>query len=82
MVSADEGDSVGVAYFKRKEEEECFDGVVAAVNEVTEEEVVFVGAFAAYFEEFDEVVELAVDVAADLLGVFWYGVRMYVVYMW
>ena len=53
VVSADEGDSVGVADFQGEEEEEGFDGVVAAVYEVAEEEVVFVGAFPADFEEFN-----------------------------
>mmetsp|Transcript_2978 Transcript_2978/g.5622 ORF Transcript_2978/g.5622 Transcript_2978/m.5622 type:complete len:332 (+) Transcript_2978:1011-2006(+) len=64
VIAPDERDAVGVADFEGEEEEEGFDGVVAAVDEVAEEEVVFVGGVAAHFEEFDEVVELAVDVAA------------------
>ncbi len=37
VISADEGDAIGVADFEGEEEEEGFDGVVAAVDEVAEE---------------------------------------------
>mmetsp|Transcript_25081 Transcript_25081/g.45376 ORF Transcript_25081/g.45376 Transcript_25081/m.45376 type:complete len:216 (+) Transcript_25081:402-1049(+) len=66
VVAADEGDAIGIAYLQSEEEEEGFDAVVAAVDEVSEEEVVFVGTFTSDFEEFDQVVELAVDVSAYL----------------
>ena len=49
-----------------KEEEEGLDGVVAPVDEVAQEEVVLVGALASDLEQFDQVVELAVDVATYL----------------
>lgn len=35
MIPADEGDSFWVANFESEQEEECFDGVEAAIYEVT-----------------------------------------------
>jgi hypothetical protein len=40
--------------------------VVASVDEVSHEEVVGVGAVTAYFKELLQVVELTMDVTADL----------------
>ena len=64
MIAADEGDAVGVADFEAEEEQERFEGVEATVDEVAHEEVVGVRHVAANAEEFHQVVELAVDVAA------------------
>ena len=69
VVPPNEGDAVGVADLEGEQEEEGLDAVVAAVDKVAEKEVVLVGAFATDFEEFDEVVELSVNVSADLCGV-------------
>jgi hypothetical protein len=66
VISANERNPVGISHLESEEEQERLDGVVAAIDKVAEEEVVFVGAFAAHFEEFDEVVELSVDVSAYL----------------
>ena len=54
------------AYFECEEKKECLDWVETAVDEVAHEEVVRVGNIAAHFEQLLEVVELAVDVAANL----------------
>mmetsp|Transcript_2475 Transcript_2475/g.5709 ORF Transcript_2475/g.5709 Transcript_2475/m.5709 type:complete len:382 (+) Transcript_2475:167-1312(+) len=64
VVATDEGDAVGISYLQREEEKESFDTVVTTVDEVSEEEVVFVGTFASDFKEFDQVVELAMDISA------------------
>ena len=64
VVAADEGDAVGVADFEAEEEQEGFERVEAAVDEVAHEEVVGVRHVAADAEELHQVVELAVDVAA------------------
>ena len=61
-----EGDPIGISHLERQQQEEGLDGVVAAIDEVAEEEVVGVGTLAPHLEELDQVVELAVDVAADL----------------
>jgi len=65
VVAADERDAVRVADFEREEEKERFDAVEAAVDEVAQEEVVGLWHVAADAEQLLEVVELAVDVAAD-----------------
>lgn len=64
VVAADERDAVWVAHFEAEEEEEAFERVEAAVDEVAHEEVVCVGDVTADAEQLHEVVELAVDVAA------------------
>ena len=54
------------AYLECKQQQESFDRVVATVHEVTHEEVVGVGAFTAHLEELHEVLELSVNVSANL----------------
>jgi len=66
VVAADERDAVGVAHLEREQQQERLDAVVAAVHKVAQEDVVRVGALAAHLEQLNQVVELPVDVAADL----------------
>ena len=66
VVASDERDAVGVAHLEREQQQKRLDRVEAAVDEVTHEEVVGVGHVTAHLEELLEVVELAVNVAADL----------------
>jgi hypothetical protein len=68
VVAAEDGDAVSETDFEGDEEGDCFDAVVASVYVVAHEQVVCVGGVSAYAEEFLEVVELAVDVAADCDG--------------
>ena len=65
VVASENGDSVSVANLHAHQKSHSFHGIVAAVDVVAHEEVVGVWRDAANFEEFHEVVELAVDVAAD-----------------
>ena len=65
VVASDEGDAVGVSCFEEEEEQKSFDGMVAAVDEISHEDVGSGGNFAAEAEELEKVEELAVDVAAD-----------------
>ena len=67
MVATNQGDTVWVADLQGQEQEEGLDAVEAAVNEVAHEEVACVGTLAALAKQLDQVVELAVDVAAHLL---------------
>jgi len=54
--------------FESDEEGDGFDGIVTSVYVISHEEVICVGRVSAYTEEFLEVVELAVDVAANSDG--------------
>ena len=65
MVSTQDRDSVLVAYFQCDEQSDCLDTVVAAIDVVAHEEVVGVRGLSANLEKLTQVVELAVDVAAD-----------------
>jgi hypothetical protein len=65
VVSSEQGDSVFVPYFQSQKEQECFDAVSSSVDIVSQEDVVGVGWVSSDFEEFDQVIELAVDVSAD-----------------
>lgn len=69
VVSTDEGDSFREFCLEAHEESECLEREVTTVYEVTEENIVCgwrgTGEPAADAEEFEEVVELAMDVAAD-----------------
>ncbi len=65
MIASEECDVAGVLEFEAEEEGERFDGVVAAVDKVSEEDVGGVRRHVADGggEEVEEVVELAVQVA-------------------
>ena len=66
MISSDESDSLGVAHLESQQEQERLDRVVASIDEITHEQVVGVGALASNLEELHQVVELSVNVTADL----------------
>ena len=53
-------------YLQCQQQQECFNRVVASIDEVAHEEVVGVGALAADLEELHQVLELTVNIAADL----------------
>jgi len=67
VVSPDEGNAVGVPDLEGHEEQEGLDAVEATVHEVTHEEVVGLGALSSHIEELNQVVELTVNVSANLL---------------
>ena len=66
MVASDKCDPVGIANFKAEEKEEGLEGVEAAVDEISHEEVVGFGDVATHSEKLHEVMKLAMDVAAYL----------------
>ena len=66
VIASDESDTFRVAHLKSQEEEECLDGVVATIHEVAHEEIVGVGALAAHLEQLHQVIELTMDVTANL----------------
>ena len=54
-------------HLEGEEEEKRLDAVEASVDEVSHEQIVGVRAFASNLEQFHQVVELTVDVTADLV---------------
>ena len=66
VVAADERHALRVAHLEREQQQEGLDRIKAAVDKVAHEEVVRLGHVATDLEELLQVVELAVDVAADL----------------
>lgn len=66
VVAPDEGDTLGVPHFEGDEEQEGLDRVGSSVNEVAHEQVICVWTLATHLEQLLEVVELAVDVSANL----------------
>ena len=67
VITTHEPDAVWETHFECEKEEECLDGVKAAVHKVADEEVIRLWAITAHLEEFLEVVELTVDVTASVL---------------
>lgn len=65
VVTAEDGDSMGVSNFERNEESDCLDGVVPAIDVIAHEEVVSVGSFASNAEELHKIVELTVNIATN-----------------
>ena len=64
VVAPDERDAVRVPHFQGQQQAKGFYAVKAAVDKVAQEEVVRAGRGVADAEELEQVVELAVDVAA------------------
>jgi len=65
MVASEEGDSVSVPHLERQEQKEGFNAVSASINIVPQKDVVCVGRVPTDLEEFQQIVELSVDVPAD-----------------
>lgn len=63
MVSPEEEEVFRESEFVAEEEHDALDGVLAAVDIITNEEVVAVSGIAAIFEDLKQVTVLAVDVA-------------------
>lgn len=66
VVTTENKEIFGVLDLVGQEEADCFERLLAAVNVVTEEEIVGLGGKAAVFEEAQKVVVLPVDVTAYL----------------
>ena len=65
VVASQDRDSVPVADLERDKQSDSLDTIIAAVDIITHEQVVRVRRLTTDLEEFKEIVELAVDVAAD-----------------
>lgn len=66
VVASDEENPFRILHFERQQQEKGFHTVVPSVHVVSQEQVVRVRDFPPYFEQFDQVVELTVDIPADL----------------
>lgn len=65
VVSAQNGDSVAVAHLEADEQRDGLDGVVATIYVISHEEVVGIRRLAANSEQLDQVIPLAMNIAAD-----------------
>ena len=65
VVSPDQRDQVGIADFIGEEQQKGLDAVEAPVHEIAQEKVADARNVAAVFEEFEQIIELSMDVAAD-----------------
>ena len=64
MVTTNERDPVWIAHFEAEQQQKGLERVETSVDEIAHEKVICVGNVAADAEEFHQVVELAVDIAA------------------
>lgn len=65
MVAAGEVDALGVSNLQGDEQGYSFHRIVAAINEVAHEEVVGERYISPNGEEFNEIVQLSVDISTD-----------------
>lgn len=65
VVSPDQRDQIGIADFIGEEQQKGLDAVEAPVHEIAQEKVADARNVAAVFEEFEQIIELSMDVAAD-----------------
>lgn len=63
MVSSENGNTMSVPHFQSHKKRDSLHGEIASVNVVSHEQVVGVWGFASDFEQFNKIVELAVDIA-------------------
>ena len=65
MIAPQQSYSVFISDFQGQEQEECLDDISASVYIVAEEDVVGVGRVASYLEQFEQIVELTVDISTN-----------------
>ena len=65
VVSSNQRDQIGIADFIGEEQQKGLDAVEAPVHEIAQEKVADARNVAAVFEEFEQIIELSMDVAAD-----------------
>ena len=65
VVASQQGDVGWVLHLEAQEQLEGFDRIEATINEITHEDVSGVRNFTAFVEQFEQVVELAVNVSTD-----------------
>lgn len=65
VVSPDQRDQVGIADFIGEEQQKGLNAVEAPVHEIAQEKVADARNVATVFEEFEQIIELSMDVAAD-----------------
>ena len=68
VISSQDVHALGVADLVAEEKRDSFDRVVATIDVVTHEEIVRIGWEATDLEQFHQIVELAVDIAANSNG--------------
>jgi len=67
VVAPDEGNAVGEPDLQGQEEQEGLHAVETAINKVTHEQVVGLGALSTHIEELNQVVELAMNISTNLV---------------
>ena len=65
VVASQDGDSVLVADLERDKQSDGLDTIIPAIDVIAHEQVVCVGRLTTDLEELKQIVELAVDIAAD-----------------
>ena len=65
MIPADQRYPIRIPHLQAKQQQEGFERVETAVDEIPHEQVIRIRHVTAHAEEFHQVVKLAVDVAAD-----------------
>ena len=70
MVSSQKSDSIFVSNFQGQQQQKGFNAVFSSVNVISHENVIRVRRESTNFEEFKEVIELTVDIAAN--GDWWW----------
>jgi len=69
MISSDQRDSFRVSDLEGQKKKEGLNGVAASVDKVSHEEIVRVWALSSHLEKLFQIVELTVDVTANLKSV-------------
>lgn len=65
VVSAEKGNAVWVFQLEAEEEFKCFDRVIATIDEIAHEDIARVGNLSSLLKEFEQVVELTVDISTN-----------------
>ena len=65
VVAPQDSDSILIAHLERDEQSDCLDTIIAAIDVVAHKEVVRVGRLTSNLEKLAQIMELAVNVAAN-----------------
>ena len=70
VVSTQKGDVIRVTKLQQNHQKDCLQAIVPTVHKVSQKQIVDIGTIPTHFKEFDQIVELTVNISANLCSDF------------
>ena len=70
VISTQKGDVIRVTKLQQNHQKDCLQAIVPTVHKVSQKQIVDIGTIPTHFKEFDQIVELTVNISANLCSDF------------